>query len=44
MRILASLNSAYIIKYKEAFFDENTQCLYIVMEYASKGDLANLIK
>ena len=35
VRILASLNSIYIIKYKESFFDESTQCLYIVMEYAS---------
>ena len=44
IRILASLNSPYIVKYKEAFFDEDTQCLYIVMEYASQGDLAHLIK
>jgi len=39
VRILASLNSSYVIMYKEAFFDENEKCLGIVMEYADKGDL-----
>ena len=27
VRILASLNSSYVIMYKEAFFDENESCL-----------------
>jgi NIMA (never in mitosis gene a)-related kinase len=39
VRILASVKSPYVITYKEAFFDENEQCLGIVMEYAEKGDL-----
>ena len=39
VRILASVKSNYVISYKEAFFDENEQCLGIVMEYAEKGDL-----
>ena len=39
VRILASIESPYIIAYKEAFFDENTSCLCIVMDYADGGDL-----
>jgi len=27
VRILASINSKYVASYKEAFFDENEQCL-----------------
>jgi NIMA (never in mitosis gene a)-related kinase len=37
IRILASINSPYVISYKEAFFDEDQLCL--VMEYADDGDL-----
>jgi len=32
-----------IIAYKEAFFDENSGTLCIVMEYADDGDLYNKI-
>jgi len=39
VRILASLNTFYVINYKEAFYDEAESCLGIVMEYADKGDL-----
>jgi len=39
IRILASIKSKFVASYKEAFFDENEQCLGIVMEYAEKGDL-----
>jgi len=39
VRILASVKSNFVISYKEAFFDENENCLGIVMEYADKGDL-----
>ena len=39
VRILASINNENIIAYKEAFFDEKTSTLCIIMEYASGGDL-----
>ena len=44
IRILASLNHKNIIGYKEAFFDEASQTLNIIMEYADDGDLATKIK
>jgi len=41
------LNSNYshpnVIKYKEAFFEDSSNCLCIVMEYADDGDLCNKI-
>jgi NIMA (never in mitosis gene a)-related kinase len=43
IRILASINCPYIIKYKEAFYHEPTSELCIVMEFADKGDLQGLI-
>ena len=39
VRILASINSNYVISYKEAFFDEKDRTLCIVMEFADNGDL-----
>lgn len=39
VRILASLHDPYIVSYKEAFLDEKTESLYIVMEYVDDGDL-----
>ena len=39
VRILASIKSPHIISYKEAFLDENSQNLCIIMEFAEKGDL-----
>lgn len=39
VRILASVKSSFVVTYKEAFYEENEQCLCIVMEYANKGDL-----
>lgn len=36
---MASFNSDYIIKYKEAFFDSRSSTLCIVMEFADAGDL-----
>ena len=44
IRILASLNHPNIIDYKEAFFDEETKTLNIVMEYAEEGDIENKVK
>jgi len=44
IRILASLSHPNIIGYKEAFFDEKTNTLNIVMEFAEEGDLEKKIK
>ena len=44
IRILASLSHPNIIGYKEAFFDEPTKTLNIVMEYADDGDIEKKIK
>ena len=44
IRILASLSHQNIIGYKEAFFDESTNTLNIVMEFAEEGDLEKKIK
>ena len=44
IRILGSLSHPNIIGYKEAFFDEYTNTLNIVMEYADEGDLEQKIK
>ena len=44
IRILASLSHPNIIGYKEAFFDESTNTLNIVMEFADEGDLEKKIK
>ena len=39
IRILASVKHKNVIGYKEAFFDEKTNMLCIVMEIADGGDL-----
>ena len=39
VRILASLKDPNIVSYKEAFLDQETESLYIVMEYVDGGDL-----
>lgn len=39
IRILASIEHKNIIGYKEAFFDEDSNMLCIVMEIADGGDL-----
>jgi NIMA (never in mitosis gene a)-related kinase len=44
VRILASISHPNIIGYKEAFFDEDTATLNIVMEYADDGDLETKIQ
>ena len=43
VRILASIHHVNIIGYKEAFIDEPTSTLCVVMEYADGGDLMNKI-
>lgn len=44
IRILASLNHPNIVTYKEAFIDEGTSTLCLIMEYAEKGDLLQSIQ
>ena len=44
IRVLASINNKYIVKYKEAFLDEKDSTLCLVMEFADRGDLSNRIK
>jgi NIMA (never in mitosis gene a)-related kinase len=44
VRILASLSHPNIVAYKEAFFDENSKTLNIVMELADDGDLDKKIQ
>lgn len=39
VRILASLSHETIIGYKEAFFEDASSCLCMVMDYADDGDL-----
>ena len=39
VRILARIKSKFVVPYKEAFFEEKSSCLCIVMEYADNGDL-----
>lgn len=39
VRILASLNDEFIIGYKEAFFEDESMTLCLVMEFAAGGDL-----
>lgn len=43
MRILASIENPYVIGYKEAFFDDLSSSLCIVMDFADGGDLYNRI-
>lgn len=39
VRILASINHETIIGYKEAFIEEESQCLCLVMDFADDQDL-----
>jgi NIMA (never in mitosis gene a)-related kinase len=39
VRILASINNPNVISYKEAFIDEASSSLCLVMEYADNGDV-----
>ncbi len=39
IRILASVNSPNIVRYKEAFFDDSSGFLCLIMEFAESGDL-----
>lgn len=39
VRILASINNKAIVAYKEAFFEDSSTSLCLVMEFADDGDL-----
>ena len=39
IRILASIENPYIVSYKEAFYDQDSSCLCIIMDLAENGDL-----
>jgi NIMA (never in mitosis gene a)-related kinase 1/4/5 len=43
MRLISLFRNRNIIAYKEAFFDETSNSLCVVMEYADGGDLYNKI-
>ena len=44
IRLLASIKHPNVISYKEAFFDDESKCLCLVMEYANDGDLFQRIQ
>ena len=44
IRLLASIKHPNVISYKEAFFDDESKCLCLVMEYAHDGDLFQRIQ
>ncbi len=39
VRLLASLKSAHIIGYKESFFDQESCCLCLILEFMGGGNL-----
>lgn len=39
VRILASVKNTFVAAYKEAFFDEPSSSLCIIMEFADDGDV-----
>ncbi len=43
IRFLASIHSPYVVEYKQAFYDEKSETLCIIMEHANEGD-AQVIK
>ena len=43
VRILASIKHENVAGYKEAFFEQGSSSLCIVMEYADGGDIYNKI-
>lgn len=44
VRILASIDHPNIVSYKNAFIDEVSSSLCIIMEYAEEGDLYQKIE
>ena len=43
IRILASISHPNVVGYKEVFIDDASSSLCLIMEYASKGDLLQMI-
>ena len=43
VRLLASIRSPFITRYKEAFYDAESESLCIIMEYSNDGDLLQRI-
>lgn len=43
VRILASISHPNIVNYRDAFFDDRTQTLCVVMELADAGDIQKRI-
>ena len=43
IRLLASVNHVNIIAYKESFYEESSNTLNIILEYADGGDLQSKI-
>lgn len=39
VRILASIKNKFVVSYKDAFIDDTSQSLWIIMEFADNGDL-----
>ena len=44
VRLLASIKHPNVVAYKEAFIDETSSCLCIIMEYADRGDAFQMLK
>ena len=44
IRIYASVDSPFVVKYREDYLDQITKNLCLVMEYAPDGDLSYLMK
>jgi NIMA (never in mitosis gene a)-related kinase len=44
VRILASISHPNIVQYKEAFIDQETNTLCVIMEYCDDGDLLAKIR
>jgi len=40
---LASLDSPYIVEYKDSFLTEDSNILYVIMEFATGGDLNHVL-
>ena len=44
VRILASISDTNLISFKDAFFDNLSNCLCIIMEFANGGDISSKIQ
>lgn len=44
IRLLTSLNSLYIVKFKDSFLGSDHKAIFLIMEFVSGGDLSCLLK